>query len=89
MREIVGNCMFSTFFKCRQTSISSFLLEYLLECYQGKSLFLLNDKEVMFGRRDVALISGLSATFTVMKEISIQVPSLRERYFPRIKHVSY
>lgn len=59
------------------------LIEYLLECCRGKGLFLLNEQEVLFGRRDVALIWGLSVTSTAMKETSVQV--FPRKVFPKDK----
>lgn len=81
--NIVDNCMFSSFFKCQQSGMSGFLIEYLLECCRGKGLFLLNEQEVLFGRSDVALIWGLSVTSTAMKETSVQV--FPRKVFPKDK----
>lgn len=78
-KEIVNNCMFFSFFKCQQTAISGLLTAYLLDCYRGQGVVLVNETEVRFGKRDVGLIFGSSVTSTTMKETFVQVPSFRER----------
>lgn len=37
---------------------SSFLMEHLLDCYQGEGVFSFNNNEVKMGLKDVGLISG-------------------------------
>lgn len=60
--------------------MSGFLMEYLLNCYQGNGDFVLNEIKVKFRRRDVTLISGLNVTSMTTKGTSLQVPPFRERY---------
>lgn len=41
--EIVDKSIFDNFFKYRQRGISLFLMEPLVDCYQGEGLFNLNN----------------------------------------------
>lgn len=67
--KIVDNCMFFSFFKCQQAAMSGLLTAYLLDCYRGQGVVLLNETEIKFGNRDVALIFGLSVASTVMRKL--------------------
>lgn len=52
-RETVGECIFLDFFKCRQTGLSGYLVEYLIEI-PSQWYFILNNHEVYMGLKDVA-----------------------------------
>lgn len=87
-KEFVNTYMVSSFFKCRQNSISGFLVEYLLDVYQNKGIFILDETKVKFGWRDMILISGLNIASHAMRETSVQVSSFKDRYFVGIKQVA-
>lgn len=65
--------------------MSSYFLEHLLDSYQGKRMFALNDNEVKIELKDVSLISGLKgikADFNLPEEPD---PTFRDRFFSTIK----
>lgn len=69
----------------RTKNILGFLMEYLLDIYQGKKIFVFNNTEVRFGLRDMALISGMNVESPSIRKFSSQVSS----FLLGLKQVSY
>lgn len=50
---------FENFFKCRQIGMSGYLVEHLIENYQGKGIFFSNGNKVKMRFKGLILISGV------------------------------
>lgn len=82
-------CILADFFKYRHTGMSAYWVEHLIENYQGSGICILNDNEVKMDLKDVTLISGLKVAKTNFRPTKASHPTCRDRYFLRIKKVTY
>lgn len=69
--------------------MSGYLMEHLIENYQYKWIFILNNKEVKMGLKNVALISIMKIVKTEFKPTEAWNPLFRDRYFLGIEKVTY
>lgn len=69
--------------------MSSFLIEYLLDMYQSKRIFLSLTILNIFGLRDITLNSRLNFVCPAIRKTYVQVPSFKDRFFLEIKQTSY
>lgn len=69
--------------------MSSFLIEYLLDMYQSKWIFLSLTILNIFGLRDITLNSRLNFVCPAIRKTYVQVPSFKDRFFLEIKQTSY